>query len=216
MEANWLLPLMWADYKLAVVLDDSLLKSLVWTDYKLAVIFTVLVPIVLLIWSAVKQSEAIVRLLIIYWRVASLLMITVYLMIPGWPISFISGLCARILIPISLWFWVDLNEEIRDRPDSPLKLTLTSWRWAVTIYSTLGAIVSIPFLSCAFSPGQIETNFCQVWLEAPWGYKEIFHPNTSPGVLGFFGMTALIIYTLYLAYFIFVRLGKQGRSALEQ
>ena len=33
-------------------------------------------------------------------------------MIGGFGISFISSLMARILIPISLWFWVDLNDEI--------------------------------------------------------------------------------------------------------
>ena len=197
-------------------MDENLLRSLVWTDYKLAVVFTVLLPLILLIWAAVKRSEAMVRLLIIYWRVASLLAITVYLMIPQLPISFLTGISARIMIPISLWFWVDLNEEIKDRPDTNLKLTLTSWRWAVTIYCILGAIASIPFLPCSLSPGEIAKPACQVWLEAPLAFKDIFHPNTSAGVLGFFGAFGLFIYTLYLAYFIFVRLGKQGRSALEQ
>lgn len=191
-------------------------RPLVWTDYRLALLFTVIVPGILIIWALVKRREAIIRLLIIYWRVASLLMITVYLMIPGWPISFATSLSARLLIPISLWFWVDLNEEIRDLPSSPLKLGLTTWRWAVTIYCFLGAIATIPFLSCAFSPGLIETPFCQVWLEGPKLYQQIVHPNSTTGFLGFLGMVGLIIYVLYLAYFVFLRLGKQGRSALEQ
>jgi hypothetical protein len=190
-------------------------RPLVWTDYRLAVLFTVLIPSILLIWAAVKRRESIMRLLIIYWRVASLLMVTVYLMIPGWPIGFLTSLSARILIPISLWFWVDLNEEIRDLPSSPLKLGLTTWRWAVTIYCFLGTIAIIPFLSCAFSPGAIETPFCQVWLEAPQLYQAIIHPDATAGFLGFLGMVGLIVYVLYLAYFVFLRLGKQGRSALE-
>ncbi len=33
-------------------------------------------------------------------------------MIAQYPVSFISGLMANILIPISLWFWVDFNDEI--------------------------------------------------------------------------------------------------------
>ncbi len=197
-------------------MDENLLRSLVWTDYKLAVLFTVLLPLVLIIWAALKRSEAMVRLLIIYWRVASLLMITVYLMIPEWPISFLTGMTARIMIPISLWFWVDLNEEIKERPDTILKWTLTSWRWAVSIYCTLGVIATIPFLPCSFTPGEIAKSSCQVWLEPPLAFKDLFHANTSAGVLGFFGIFGLFIYTLYLAYFIFVRLGKQGRSALEQ
>jgi len=197
-------------------MNQDLLRSLVWTDYKLAVLFTVLVPLVLIIWAAFKRSEAMVRLLIIYWRVSSLLAITVYLMIPQLPISFLTGMTARIMIPLSLWFWVDLNEEIKDRPDTPLKWTLISWRWAMTIYCVLGVIASIPFLPCSFIPGEIAKPTCQVWLEAPLAFKDIFHPNTAPGVLGFFGAFGLFIYTLYLAYFVFVRLGKQGRSALEQ
>lgn len=194
-------------------MDEIWFRPLVWTDYRLALLFSVITPIILLIWASFKQAEAIQRLLIIYWRVASLLMITVYLMIPGWPISFITSLSARLLIPISLWFWVDLNEEIKDLPQSFLKLLLTSWRWAMTIYCSLSAIASLAFLPCAFSPGEIEKPFCQVWLEAPWKYKEIFHYGSTTGFLGFLGMTGLIVYVLYLAYFIFVRLAKQGRSA---
>ncbi|MGF1488259.1 MAG: DUF3177 family protein, partial [Prochloraceae cyanobacterium] len=133
-----------------------------------------------------------------------------------WPISFLTVMTARIMIPISLWFWVYLNEEIKQRPDTVLKWTLTSWRWAVSIYCTLGVIATIPFLPCSFTPGEIAKSSCQVWLEPPLAFKDLFHANTSAGVLGFFGIFGLFIYTLYLAYFIFVRLGKQGRSALEQ
>lgn len=37
--------------------------------------------------------------------------------------GFVSGIMARILIPVALWFWVDINEEIADR--SPGALTLS-------------------------------------------------------------------------------------------
>lgn len=191
-------------------------RSLVWMDYRLAVLFAVIVPLILIIWAFIRKAEAIERLLIIYWRVASLLMITLYLAIPDWSINFISSALARILIPISLWFWVDINEEIKDRPDSSLKWVFTSWRWAITFYSSLGAICSIPFISCAFSKEAMATRYCQVWLEVPQLYKDLVHPNSTPEFLGFLGMVGLIVYGLYLAYFIFVRLAKQGRSALEQ
>ncbi len=191
-------------------------RPLVWADYRLAVVFTVVLPIIILIWSLISKTESITRLLVIYWRVASLLMITVYLMIIAWPMAFLTSIAAKILIPLSLWFWVDINDEIKDLPNQGLKLVTTSWRWAITIYCSLGAIASLPFLSCSFIPGSIETPFCQVWLEAPWRYREIFHARSSTGFLGFLGIVALICYVLYLGYFIFFRLGKQGRSALEQ
>jgi hypothetical protein len=170
----------------------------------------------LLIWSLLQRSDAIQQLLIIYWRVASLMMITVYLMIPSWPVAYVTGIIARILIPLSLWFWVDLNDEIKDSRPTFLKLVTTSWRWAITIYCSLGVIAFIPFLSCAFSTGAVETPFCQVWLQAPWRYKEIIHPNATPGFLGFLGIIGLVSYVLYFIYFIVIRLARQGRSALEQ
>jgi len=191
-------------------------RPYIWTDYRLAVLFTLVIPLILLIWAFVQKAEGIQRLLMIYWRVASLLAITIYLMIAAYPVSFISGLIARILIPISLWFWVDLNDEIEYQPSGPLKLIFTSWRWAVTVYSLLGAIALIPFIGCAFSEALIKTSYCRVWFEAPLLFKDYFHHNSKPGFLGFLGITGLVIYVLYLSYFVLFKLGKQGRSATPQ
>lgn len=197
-------------------MPDQLLQALVWTDYRLAVLFTVLIPLILIVWAFVKKADAIVRLLIIYWRVSSLLAITVYIMIASWPIGFISGWFARILIPICLWFWVDVNEDIEDQPTNPLKLTLTAWRWAITIYCGIGVLWSIPYLGCAFTPEAAETFSCRVWLEPPWLFKQYFHPESSPQFLGLIGIVGLLFYVLYLSYFVLIRLGKQGRIAMEQ
>lgn len=197
-------------------MSQELLRSLVWMDYRLAVFFTVSFPLVLLLWAFVKRAEAMERLLIIYWRVASLLAITIYLMIGGFPFSFLTAILARVLIPISLWFWVDLNEEIHEQPRSSLRLLFSAWRWATTVYCVLGVLASLPFLQCAFSQEIFATPFCQVWLDPPIGYKNFFHPTYTTGFLGFIGIFALIIYVLYLAYFIVFRLGKQGRTAVEQ
>jgi Protein of unknown function (DUF3177) len=196
-------------------MSQPLLQSLIWTDYRLAILFTVILPFLLLIWSFAQKAEAIQRLLIIYWRVASLLAITVYLMIGSHPIGFITGFFAKILIPLGLWFWVDLNEEISDQFQTPLKLSFTSWRWAISLYCGLGAIASLPFLKCGFSTDAFKTEFCQAWLYPPFGFREMFHPTTKPEFLGFLGIVALIIYVLYLGYFVMFRLSKQGRSAAE-
>lgn len=200
-------------------MDLSWLRSLVWMDYRLAIVFAVIIPFILLIWAVFKQSDVITRLMIIYWRVASLLAITVYLLVGVLPIGFASAFAARILIPLSLWFWVDLNEEIDDIPaHRPLKLVLTAWRWAMTIYMGLGAIAQVFFLRCAFLDRTklLADTRCNVWLDAPWQYKQIFHPNWTEGFVGFIGLTAFLIYVLYFSYFVLIRLGKQGRSALEQ
>ncbi|MBE9007561.1 DUF3177 family protein [Fortiea sp. LEGE XX443] len=197
-------------------MEEVWFRPYIWTDYRLAVLFTLIIPLILLIWAFVQKAEGIQRLLMIYWRVASLLAITIYLMIAEYPVSFISGLIARILIPISLWFWVDLNDEIEYQPSSPLKLIFTSWRWAVTVYCFLGAIAFIPFIGCAFSETAIKTPSCRVWFEAPLLFKDYFHYNSKPAFLGFLGITFLVIYVLYLSYFVLIKLGKQGRSATPQ
>jgi hypothetical protein len=191
-------------------------RPLVWMDYRLAVLFTVIMPLILLLWAFIQKAQTTQHLLVIYWRVASLLMITVYLMIPGWPFGYLSSFFARLLIPISLWFWADINEDIIDQPQRPLKFVFTAWRWAVTIYSSLGAIANLPFFACAFSEEFRQQPYCQVWLEAPQLYKEWFHPNSTPGFLGVLGMMGLVVYVASLAYFVIVRLAKEGRTAMQE
>ena len=187
-------------------------QPLIWMDFRLAVIFTVLIPLILLLWAFAEKSLVIQRLLIIYWRVSSLLAIAVYLAIGSISISYLASFVAQVSIPISLWFWADLNEEIADLPPTSLKLGFTSWRWATTVYSTLSAIAVIPFLPCAFSG--ITTDYCQSWFQPSWLYYRFFHANSKPEFLGFLGIVGLIIYSLYLIYFLVVRLAKQGRSAM--
>ena len=46
-------------------------RPLVWMDYRLAVLFTVLIPLILLLWAFIQKAQAMQRLLVIYWRVSS-------------------------------------------------------------------------------------------------------------------------------------------------
>ena len=157
--------------------DAPWFSPLVWTDYRLAILFMVIAPLAILIWAFVQKAEAMQRLLTIYWRVSSLLAITVYLLIGALSIAFFTGWLARILVPISLWYWADLNEEIREQRSSPLKLTMTSWRWAVSVYCVLGALAQLPTLGCALQTSvQIQSDaVCRTWLEPAWLYREYFH-----------------------------------------
>ncbi len=197
-------------------MTDDFLSSLVWTDYRMAVLFTVFFPLGLLIWAWVGRQAAIGRLLIIYWRVASLLGVTVYLMIAALPVAFLTGWLARVLIPAGLWFWVDLNEEIAESRPGLLKLALTSWRWAITFYCLLGASFGLWFLPCGFrSQSELLASQCRLWLEPPWAYRLVFHSGYTPGFLGFLGLVGLLVYTLYFGHFLVFRLRKQGRMAGE-
>lgn len=191
-------------------------QPFVWLDYRVAFLFTVIIPLVLLIWAFVQKAEHFLRLLIIYWRVASLFVINIYLMIAALPISFISAFFVHLLIPLSLWFWIDLNEEINDyRASSPLKLVFTAWRWAITVYSAIALLGQLFFLKCGFlgTSQLLEDATCRVWLDPAWGYKEMFHSHSHVPFLGFLGLAGLLIYVLYLGYFALFRLGKSGRIA---
>ncbi|MFM7405118.1 MAG: DUF3177 family protein [Cuspidothrix sp.] len=188
-------------------------RPYVWMDYRLSLLFILIIPLILLIWAFVQKADSMQRLLMIYFKVASLLAITIYLMIGNFSASFISALMGRILIPISLWFWVDINDEIEYYPNGVLKLIFSSWRWATTVYSILGAIALIPFVSCAFSTTAIKTSYCSVWLEAPLIFKDYFHHNSKPAFLGFLGIVGLGFYVVYLSYFVVFKLNKHGRSA---
>jgi Protein of unknown function (DUF3177) len=199
-------------------------QAIVWTDFRIAVLLTVIIPLALLIWSAVSQSDAVTKLLVIYWRVASLLAVALYLLIAALPIGYLVAWLARMLLPISLWFWVDVNEEIEEMPSSPFKLAVTGWRWALTIYSAFGVLFQVPSLSCAFAPHteiikqaeMTSATVCNVWLQAPWGFRELIHGTTKPWFLGTVGIVGLIIYALYMSYFVFFRLGRSKRSAMGQ
>jgi Protein of unknown function (DUF3177) len=190
----------------------ELLRSLVWLDYRLAVLLTVFIPLTLTVWAFFKKADAIIHLLMIYWRVASLLAITVYLMIAEIRIAFFTSSFALILIPAALWFWVDLNEEITDRRDS-LKLGFSAWRWAVTVFCLLGLALQLPYINCGFSGDIFKAANCQVWLDAPRLFQQTFHGGLKPANLGFYASGALMLYTFYFGYFLLLKFPKQGRSA---
>lgn len=197
-------------------MDFNLVKGLVWLDYKLFVVLCLLIPLILSVWALISKIPSIQRLLLIFWRVASLLAIGIYLFIPVWELGYLAWFMGHILMVISLWFWVDINDEIRDLPKSTLRLAVTAWRWATSIFGIVSAIAFIPFLHCSFLKDATTDNACSLWLEAPWHYKSWFHPDATTGFLGFLGMTGLIVYMIYLLYFLAFRLIKQGRIAIEQ
>jgi len=197
-------------------MSEAVLRSLIWLDYRLALLFLVLSPLVLLTWAIMQRMEAIQRLMAIYWKVASLLAITVYLMIASLPISFLTGPIALGLIVVSLWFWADINEDIADMAAwRPLRVAFNAWRWAVTVYGGVSGVFSLLFVRCAVTAkaALLSDAACPLWLEAPWGYKSMLHANTGVRFLGFLGIVGLVAYVLALAYFVMVKLGRNGRSA---
>jgi len=193
----------------------NFIRQLVWLDFRLAVIFTVIIPLILLIWAWQVGVKSIQRSLIIYWRTSSLLAISVFLMIGGLPISFFSGIASRVLIPLSLWFWQDLNEEIAIVRHQ-IRPVYHAWRWAVSVYCLGGLTFNLVFANCGLLSQAELYNTCQVWFEPPLAFQKIFLGFFTTENIVFAGVVGLIVYLLYFAVFVVFNLPKQGRIAFRE
>ncbi|MFZ9568646.1 MAG: DUF3177 family protein, partial [Vulcanococcus sp.] len=195
--------------------DPLLYRTLVWLDYRLAAVFAIGLPLVLLIWAAWKQEGALTRLLGIYWKVASLLLITVLLLTDNRPLGYLLALLAQLLLVGSVWFWVDLNEELADLPPwRPLPFVVRAWRWGLSAFGLLGAALSAVALDCV--RGGVTRPLCRVWLEAPDDlhggvarfFDFVFGGSWTAAIAAFVGYVALVAYGVGLLQWLLVRLPK--------
>ncbi|MFM7603010.1 MAG: DUF3177 family protein [Pseudanabaena sp.] len=195
-------------------MDATLIRQLVWLDYRLALLFLVFIPFGLLVWALRSDSEAIKRSLLLYWRVASLVLITIYLAIGSLGVSYISGILAAILIVLALWFWQDLNEDIEASRKSLTPIYL-GWRWATTVYCSLSAVFRLLFANCAFMSAEQLSDICKIWFEPPLSLSTTFHNGVPVENLAFVGAVGGIVYILYLFVFLAFSLPKTGRIAFR-
>ena len=146
-------------------------RALVWLTYRLAATFALGLPLVLLLWSAVQRENSLVRLLSLYWKVASLMAISMLLLTSKQPLGYVTALIAPLLMVVTVWFWVDLNEELEDLPAwRPLPLTVRAWRWALTGSGLLSVVMTGTALSCIQF---VDGAFCALWVEAPRGLHRL-------------------------------------------
>jgi hypothetical protein len=189
---------------------------------RLGLLFTVGLPLVLLVWTSLRREGALGRLLGLYWKMASLLLIALLLLTNKAPLGFALLVAAPLLLVAVLWFWVDLNEELADFPTwRGLPLTVRIWRWSLTFYALALAALASTCLSCL--TGGLERPVCAAWLEAPgqlhgvlaqiFGF--VFGGRWTPAVAGFVGYAGLAGYAVGLLQWLLVRLPRQGRVAGE-
>jgi hypothetical protein len=200
---------------------DALYRTLVWLDFRLAVLVTVGVPLVLLVWTALGRQGALQRLMGIYWKLASLLLIATLLLTDQRPLGFWLAIAAQLIVVFGVWFWVDINEEINDLPPwRALPLSLRIWRWSLTIWGLLGAAFSTTALGCTAKAAMVQPR-CAVWLQPPlelhgqiagvFGF--VFGADWTPPLAAFLGYAGLVAYVVGLIQWLLVRLPKLGRVA---
>jgi len=201
-------------------IDLNLLQRLIWAEYRAAIVLVVGLPLVLLIWSTVRGEGAIARLLNLYWKVASLLAITVLLMAGLEPMAFPVAVAAHLLILSSLWFWEDINDELADLPPwRALPLTTRIWRWSMTVLSLAGAVASVASLGC-MSGFQVN-ELCPLWQHAPGifgnfigtGLNFLFGTPWTTAVARFVGWLGLVTYAGFFLQWLLVRWPRFGRVA---
>ena len=191
----------------------------VWLSFQLSIIFFIGIPITLLIWSIKRRNKAVNKLLSIYWKVSLLFFISLFLLIGKFNYALLITNISLILITISVWFWNDINDELREY-DLSYSLTTTTkvWRWSITFVSLNFLIQSLKNITCV---SFINSGACEIWLQPSTNLYNIiknlfnffFGANFTQPVAKFLGLFALLIYTLGLIQWSMIKLPKNGRNS---
>lgn len=167
------------------------LRALVHADFVAAVALTVLAPLVLLLRAALSRREQL-PILLRYWRVSALLMVTVYLLAGRRPHAPAAGITARLLIAHTL---AD-PPLIQTQHAASLRGDLVSvdplferWRRLTYAYCLGGAAANVPMLL------PIARTLRAAYAEPPTTYARLLHPNLPPAALGRIGDSGLAAYT---------------------
>jgi len=120
---------------------------------------------------------------------------------------------------VSVWFWNDINDELREY-DFSYSLTTTTkiWRWTVTFISLNFLILSLQNLNC-FS--LINSNSCKIWLQPSSNlyifiknlFNFFFGANFTQPIAKFLGLISLLVYALGILQWSTTKLTKNGRNS---
>jgi len=120
---------------------------------------------------------------------------------------------------ISVWFWNDINDELKEYNFSDVFITTTKvWRWSLTFISLNFLIQSLSNISCL---SFINSNACEIWLEPSQNlyliFKNLFNflfgANFTEPIARFLGLFSLLIYILGLIQWSIIKLPKTGRNS---
>ena len=191
----------------------------IWLSFQLSIIFLLGIPLTLSIWSIKKRNKAVIKLLSIYWKVSILFFISLLLLIGKYNYALVITNISMLLMTISVWFWNDINDELREY-DFSYSLTTTTkiWRWTITFISLNFFIQSLQNFNC-FS--LINSDACAIWLQPSSNLYTIiknlfnffFGANFTQTISKFLGLFLLLIYILGLIQWSIIKLPKNGRNS---
>ena len=191
----------------------------IWVSFQLSIIFLIGIPVTLSFWSFKKRNKAVIKLLSIYWKVSLLFFISLLLLIGKYNYALVITNISTLLITASVWFWNDINDELREY-DFSYSLTTTTkiWRWTITFISLNFFIQRLKNLNC-FS--FINSDTCEIWLQPSTNLyiviKDLFNfffgANFTQPISKFLGLFSLLIYILGLIQWSIIKLPKNGRNS---
>ena len=202
-----------------IFLTEPQFQTLVWLSYRIAATFAFGLPLFLFIWARFSNSTSIDRLLSIYWKVSSLYVINILFLSGDSQLGQFISLVSPILMVTSIWFWVDLNEEIEEMfKFNPISLTTRIWRWTLSLWGILNTGLHIFSWRCLNS---INGNYCDTWREIPYNsfittkiiIKFILGGNWTTTLATFFAYLALILYLIGILQWLLIQFPKNGRFA---
>ena len=191
----------------------------IWLSFQLSIIFLIGIPVTLSLWSIKKRNKAVIKLLSIYWKVSLLFFISLLLLIGKYNYALVITNISTLLMTVSVWFWNDINDELREY-DFSYSLTTTTkiWRWTITFISLNFFIQSLKNLNC-FS--FINSDACAMWLQPSSNlfttiknlFNFLFGANFTQPISKFLGLFSLFIYILGLIQWSIIKLPKNGRNS---
>ena len=191
----------------------------IWLSFQLSIIFLVGIPFTLSLWSIKKRNKAVNKLLSIYWKISLLFFISLLLLIGKYDFALVITNISTLLMTVSVWFWDDINDELREYDFSYCLTTMTKiWRWSLTFISLNFLIQSLQNIGC-FS--FINSPECEIWLQPSADFyiiiKNLFNfffgANFTQPIAKFLGLFSLLIYILGLIQWSIIKLPKNGRNS---
>ena len=191
----------------------------IWLSFQLSIIFLIGIPITLFLWSIKKRNLAVTKLLSIYWKTSLLFLISLLLLIGKYNYALFITNISTMLMTISVWFWNDINDELKEYDFSYSLITTTKvWRWSLTFISLNFLIQSLKNLSCL---SFINSAGCKIWLQPSSDLYAIiknlfnffFGASFTQPIAKFLGLFALLIYILGLIQWSIIKFPKNGRNS---